>query len=203
AITAFGDSGRAIRRRSPTRLCQITERFGESSFEGIWYADAMRVTLRFGLQMLECEVRDTDLVDAPPRVPIVPVGDIGKSVRTALEAPGDYPSLRKALTPDDQVTVVVDQRLPHLVELLVPLLEHITQAGVSPSAVTLLCPRSESRQEWLEDLPESFQEVRCQVHAPDDRKQLRYLATTKGGRRLYLSSAAVDADQIVVLSGRG
>ena len=124
-------------------------------------------------------------------------------MRTALEVPADYPPLRRAFTPDDQVTIVVDERLPHLVELLVPLLEHITQAGVAPSAVTLLCPRSESRQEWLEDLPDSFQDVRCQVHAPGDRKQLRYLATTKGGRRLYLSSAAVDADQVVVLSGRG
>src|SRR6516162_9122096 len=120
----------------------------------------MRVTLRFGRQMQECEVRDADLIDAPPRVPIAPVADIGESMRTALEVPADYPPLRRAFTPDDQVTIVVDERLPHLVELLVPLLEHITQAGVATSAVTLLCPRSESRQEWLEDLPDSFQDVR-------------------------------------------
>src|SRR5262249_3984255 len=41
------------------------------------------------------------------------------------------------------------------------------------------------------------------IHAPGDRKQLSYLATTKGGRRLYLNRSAVDADQVVVLSGRG
>src|SRR5262249_47753037 len=36
-----------------------------------------------------------------------------------------------------------------------------------------------------------------------DRKRLSYLATTKDGRRLYLNRAVVDADQVVVLSGRG
>src|SRR5215469_3777720 len=113
----------------------------------------MRVTLRYGRQMLECEVRDADLIDAPPRVPIVPITDIAESVRAALEAPVDYPPLRKTLTPDDRVTVVVDENLPHVVELLVPLLEHITEAGVAASAMTLLCPRSDSNQSWLEDLP--------------------------------------------------
>jgi nickel-dependent lactate racemase len=87
--------------------------------------------------------------------------------------------------------------------LVIPVLEHLSQAQVSPSAVTLLWPRSDYRQEWLGDLPEQFQNVHCQVHAPGDRKQLSYLATTKGGRRLYLNRNVVDADQVVVLSGRG
>jgi nickel-dependent lactate racemase len=163
----------------------------------------MRVTLQYGREELACDVRDNDLVVVPPRTPIAPVPDIAQSVRAALESPIDYPPLRRGLTPDDKVTIVVDEKLPHLIELLVPLLEHIGEAGVPAQAVTLLCPRSDSRQQWLEALPDAFQDVHCQMHAPGDRKQLRYLATTKRGRRLYLSSAAVDADQVVVLSGRG
>jgi nickel-dependent lactate racemase len=163
----------------------------------------MRVTLHYGLEQMECEVREADLIASAPPVPIAPIEDIAGAVRAALESPADYPALRRALTPDDHVTIVVDESLPHLIKLLVPLLEHIHEAGVSPAAITLLCPSSDFRQEWLEDLPELFQEVRCQVHAPGDRKQLRYLATMKGGRRLYLSGAAVDADQVIVLSSRG
>jgi nickel-dependent lactate racemase len=163
----------------------------------------MRVTLHYGLEHVECDVREADLIASPPRAPVTPIEDIAGAVRAALENPVDYPALRRALTPDDHVTIVVDESLPHLVELLGPLLEHIEEARVSLAAITLLCPCSDYRQEWLEDLPDSFQEVRCQVHAPGDRKQLRYLATMKGGRRLYLSGAAVDADQVVVLSGRG
>jgi nickel-dependent lactate racemase len=163
----------------------------------------MRVVLHYGREQLDCDVRDADVIAVSPRTPIVAVLDIAQSVRAALESPLDYPPLRQALTPDDRVTVVVDEKLPHLVDLLVPLLEHIGASGIPASAVTLLCPRSDSRQDWLEELPDSFQDVHCQMHAPGDRKQLRYLATTKRGRRLYLSSAAVDADQVVVLSGRG
>jgi nickel-dependent lactate racemase len=163
----------------------------------------MRVVLHYGREKLDCDVRDADVIVAPPRTPIAAVPDFAHAVRAALESPVDYPPLRKALTPDDKVTIVVDEKLPHLIELLVPLLEHIGSSGIPTSAVTLLCPRSDSRQDWLEELPDSFQDAHCQMHAPGDRKQLRYLATTKRGRRLYLSSAAVDADQVVVLSGRG
>ena len=41
------------------------------------------------------------------------------------------------------------------------------------------------------------------MHDPLDRKQLSYLATTTGGRRIYLHRAVVEADQLVVLTRRG
>jgi nickel-dependent lactate racemase len=42
-----------------------------------------------------------------------------------------------------------------------------------------------------------------EVHDPTERRRLAYLATTRQGRRLYLNRSLVDADQVVVLSGRG
>src|SRR5207245_5052034 len=76
-------------------------------------------------------------------------------------------------------------------------------AGVAPEAITLLCPpSSDSRQTWIEDLPEEFEEIRLEIHDPADRRRLSYLATTKQGRRVYLNRTAVDADQLVILSGR-
>jgi SAM-dependent methyltransferase len=42
-----------------------------------------------------------------------------------------------------------------------------------------------------------------EVHDPADRQKLAYLATTKAGRRLYLNRTLVDADFVVVVSGRG
>src|SRR5207245_1891639 len=76
-------------------------------------------------------------------------------------------------------------------------------AGVAPEAITLLCPpSSDSRQTWIEDLPEEFEEIRLEIHDPADRLRLSYLATTKQGRRVYLNRTAVDADQLVVLARR-
>ncbi len=160
----------------------------------------MHVTLDCGRQRLEFRVAEADRVACPSSPP--PLSDPAAAVRVALEAPYGFPPLRRALTPDDHLAIVVDEHLPQLVALLTPLLEHITEAGVAPERITLLCPPSASRQPWLEDLSEAFEEVRLEVHDPTDRRRLSYLATTREGKRLYLNRTVVDADQVVVLSGR-
>jgi nickel-dependent lactate racemase len=160
----------------------------------------MRVAVDCGLERLEFEVAGDKLIASRPPPAALP--GPGAAVRAALESPHGYPPLRRALTPGDRVTVVVDEQLPQLASLLVPLLEHVAAAGVAPEALTLLCPPSASRQPWLDELPDEFEEVQLEVHDPADRKRLSYLATTAGGRRLYLNRTLVDADQVVVLSGR-
>src|SRR4029079_9521876 len=96
---------------------------------------------------------------------------------------------------------VVDEHLPRLAGLVTAVLEHVVAAGVDPAAITLLCQPTASKQPWIEDLPDAFQDVHLEVHDPADRKRLAYLATTKSGRRVYLNRAVVDADQLVVLTG--
>jgi nickel-dependent lactate racemase len=160
----------------------------------------MRIPLSYGRERYEVEVADDRLI--PGGVLPAALSDPAGSLRTALEQPFEFPALREALTPDDHVVIVLDEDVAHLGELLVPLLEHIQSAGVSAGAMTLLCPPSASQQRWLDDLPESFEDVRLEVFDPTDRKQLAYLATTRKGRRLYLSRTVVDADQVVVLSRR-
>ena len=85
---------------------------------------------------------------------------------------------------------MVDERLPDLARLLTAVLEELAAAGVDPANVTLLCEPSSSRQPWLQDLPDGFEEVRLEIHDPKDRKKLSYLAATKLGRRLYLNRTA-------------
>src|SRR5262249_23983238 len=139
---------------------------------------------------------------APPSPPSPPLADPAAAVRAALENPLGFPALRRALTPDDHVVMVVDERTPYLPQLLNAMLEHLALAHVAPTAVTLLCPPSATGQPWVDELSDDFQDVRVEVHDPADRKRLAYLATTRQGRRLYLNRTAVDADQLVVLSRR-
>jgi nickel-dependent lactate racemase len=160
----------------------------------------MRIAMDYGREHLEFEVAEEHLI--PSRRPPAALADPAAAVRAALEKPHGFPPLRQALTPEDRVAVVVDERLPRLPELLAALLEHITGAGVAPEAITLLCPPSASRQPWVDDLPDAFQEVQLEVHDPANRKRLSYLATTRRGKRLYLNRTAVDADQVVVLAAR-
>jgi nickel-dependent lactate racemase len=163
----------------------------------------MQVGIEYGRKRLEFDVPESALAAVRRHPAAPPVTDVAVAVRAALETPHGFPALRRALTPDDHVTIVVDEHLPRVAELLTPILEHLADAHVGSEAVTLLCAPSASKQAWVEDLPEAFEDVHVEVHDPANRKRLSYLATTKHGRRVYLNRTAVDADQLVVLSSRG
>src|SRR6266540_4693863 len=128
---------------------------------------------------------------APPR----------ELVREALEAPFGFEPLRRALTPDDHIAIVLDASLPHAAELLAGVLDHLGTAGIAPAAVTIITPPG-SREDWIDELPDEFADVTAETHDPADRKKLAYLASTKEGRRVYLNRTVVETDFIVVLTGR-
>jgi nickel-dependent lactate racemase len=146
-------------------------------------------------------VRDADLISLPPGREMAQV-DPRAAVVAALEHPTRFEALRRALTPDDRIALVVDESLPHLPELIAGVLEYLASAGVPPSAVTAISPAGSS-QPWINELPEPMADLQTEVHQPGDRKKLSYLAATKDGRRIYLNRSLVDADQAIVLSGRG
>lgn len=130
-----------------------------------------------------------------------PADSPAELVREALEKPFGFEPLRRALTPDDRITVVIDPRLPHLAGMLAEVLRHLETAGVKPSAVTVLSPPG-SPSDWIDELPDEFADVTAETHDPADPKKLAYLATTKAGRRLYLNRSLVEADFVVLLTGR-
>jgi len=161
----------------------------------------VRVSIGYGLEQADYEVAEANLIVPRRQAKVPPLSDIGRAVRDALEMPNGFPALRKALTPDDHVVIVVDCRLPHLAEMLTAIVEYLTQARIRPAAITLLY--STSTNSGRNDSLTSHPDVRVEVHDPSHRKKLCYLATTRGGRRLYLNRTAVDADQLIVLAGRG
>jgi nickel-dependent lactate racemase len=160
----------------------------------------MGITIDYGRKRLELNAAPGQHV-AVVRGPD-PLPNPGEVVRAGLDAPFGYPPLRRALTPDDHIVVLVDEQLPDLANLLVPVLEHITSAGVDAEVITLLCPTASGSPGWIDELPDEFDSIRVEVHDPKDRRRLSYLATTAAGRRLYLNRSIIDADQVVVLTGR-
>lgn len=163
----------------------------------------MQIGIDYGRAHLDLEVPERQWVGVDRQAPAAPLGDIAAAVRAALETPLGFPALRRALTPDDHVAIIVDEHLPRLAGLLTPILEYLVEARVAPEAITLVCPPFSQGQPWLNELPDDFQDVHIEVHDPGDRRKLSYLAATRKGRRVYLNRSAVDADQLVVLSGRG
>ena len=138
----------------------------------------------------------------PAAVPSVPTAGPRELVRAALEAPFGFEPLRRALTPDDRVAVVFDPALPAAAELLAGVLDHLRTAGIEPAAVTVVTPPG-SPETWIDDLPDEYADVTAETHDPADERKRAYLATTGGGRRVYLNRTLVQADASVVLTGRG
>ncbi|MBN9517329.1 DUF2088 domain-containing protein [bacterium] len=138
----------------------------------------------------------------PASVPSVPTAGPRELVRAALEAPFGFEPLRRALTPADRVTVVFDPALPAAAELLAGVLDHLRTAGIEPAAVAVVTPPG-SPEAWIDDLPDEYADVTAETHDPADERKRAYLATTRGGRRVYLNRTLVEADAIIILTGRG
>lgn len=124
-------------------------------------------------------------------------------VRAALEAPLELDApVRRAVTPDDHVCIVLDEQLPHVAELLTGVLEHLTSGGIDPAAVTVLLPPGEHASPWIDDLPDEYADITVETHDPESQPHRAYLATTKAGRRVYLNRTLADADFVLTLTGR-
>lgn len=160
----------------------------------------MHVDLPIGTNHWTVDVRETDFaVCAGPTAK--PLGDAEAAVYRAMDHPVKFEPLHRAMTPDDKIALVIDERLPGLARLIQGTLKYLASAGIPPESVTVISPTG-STQDWIDELGDEFADIQAEVHQPDDRKKLSYLATSEGGRRLYMNRTLVDADQVIVLSAR-
>lgn len=158
--------------------------------------------LPVGLRTWPLIVRPEQAVELRREPLTTPTADPRELLRMALEQPfGIDAPMRRAVTPDDRVAIVLDEKLPHVAELLAGVVEHLMSAKVDPSAITVILPPGGTGG-WMDDLPDEYCDIRLETHDPEDREKLAYLATTKAGRRIYLNRTVVDSDFAVVLSGR-
>ncbi len=130
-----------------------------------------------------------------------PTASAAELVSNALEQPFNFEPLRRALTPDDRVAIVIDPRLPHLTEMLAEVIRHVGTAGVTPAAITVISPPG-APQTWIEEMPDEFADLTAETHDPANVQKLMYVAATKGERRVYLNRTVGEADFTIVLAGR-
>ena len=163
-----------------------------------------RIELSFGRETWALTVRPEQVVrlsypdSSPPAA-----GTPRELVAESLMSPFGFDApVYRALTPDDRVAIVLDEALPHIPELLSGVLEHLARGGIGPEAVAVVLPPGGTGNDWLDELPDEFGDLRLEVHDPEDPKKLAYLATTKAGSRVYLNRTVVEAEFVLTLSGR-
>lgn len=147
-------------------------------------------------------------VPADKRVPVArgdadaPTASAAELLAAALANPvGLNVPLRQALTPDDRVAVVLDERVPRLNDLLAGLMAELHAANVPTAAVTVVVPPTDS-QGWIDELPDELDDLHVEIHEPTDVKKVAFLGMSADGRKVYLNRTLVEADFAIVLSGR-
>ena len=153
----------------------------------------MRVVVDFQGESLEFEVPE-DRVVASWRGP-EGIGTTGveAAVGEALSQPREFPPLRQMLVPGDRVAIAFDPAIPQSRLVLDALVRVLGESGVGPETLTIVSPSSPMAASGDSPSPDGS----IQVHDPDDRTHIAYLASTKEGRRIYLNRSLTDADVVV------
>jgi lactate racemase len=153
----------------------------------------MGVVVDFQGESLEFEV-PSERVVASWRGPegILPA-QVASVIGDALEHPHDFPPLRQMIVPGDRVAIAIDPRIPRSELVLEALVRILEQSGVGSDTLTVVAP-------WVPTAgSDHFGSIGAavEVHDPDDRARIAYLASTKQGRRVYLNRSLTDADVVV------
>ena len=158
------------------------------------------ISLKFGSQNVALQIPDGKLVQARADRKLSHLGNVKEAVTDSLESPIEFPALRRALTPDDHIAIVVRQESNQLAVVVEAVIRHVLSAGVKVEQITVLvAPQSlDSKHDWMNQLPGDCQGFQLEEHH-EEQSKLAYLASTKGGRRIYLNRVLVDADQIIVI----
>lgn len=125
------------------------------------------------------------------------------SLSEFLDEPLGLPDVTRCVVPGDRVTIAVDLNTPHLCEITTEICERLLRAGMELDMTVLLPSGSESADvaRRLADCIDKA--VSVHIHDPRDEQQRRYLASSSGGERIYLSEHLVDCDLLVTISEVG
>ena len=111
----------------------------------------------------------------------------------AFEHPRGFPPLSMAVVPGDRVAVALDLDGPAAAAAVAELARVLADVGVEEiTVVSTMAPPGA--------LPPG---VSWEIHDPDDKVKIAYLATTEEGRRVYLNRALTDADFVLPVGTLG
>lgn len=149
----------------------------------------MRVVVDFQGESLDFDVPEEHVVAAWRGPEGLDPSGVADAVAGALERPREFPAFRELFVPGDRVAIAIDPDVPTSSGILDVLIEVLAGAGVERETITIVSPAA------LEGPGTPGGSV--EIHDPDDRSRIAYLASTREGRRVYLNRSLTDADVVV------
>ena len=162
----------------------------------------MTTTLRFG--------PSSELtLDLPPAVLVAdcgrprgePLDDPAAAMAAALVEPLGMPALSHCVVSGDHVTLALDHGLPQAPALVAGVVSTLLEAGIEPGNIAILqtiddaqASADDPREALAADVAEKIELI---THDPADKDELRYLASTREGRPIYLNRRIHGADLVL------
>jgi lactate racemase len=159
----------------------------------------MQVAVKFHDERLEFDLPAEGLVGSWRGPEGLAPAEAAALLRRALEDPLDFPPFRQMFVPGDRVAIALDAGLAEVRAVLSVLGDVLRQAGVASEEVTVVST-PDGRADLAGELSEG---MNLEIHDPNDRGRLAYLATTAEGRRIYLNRHLTDADVVIPVGRLG
>ena len=132
-----------------------------------------------------------------PQVISDTAGELSDLVRTALENPLDYPPLREAVFPGDQVAVAVHPDVPCGGRVTQSVLDYLLEMGLNAEDITLVVA---NRMNY--ETPSQPANLRVARHDQVDDQAVAYLAANQDGDPIKINRELFDADVILPITCR-
>ena len=169
----------------------------------------MDVSLPYGTQS-ECGfiIQAEQVVNLPPQLTTddtTTTQSLVELVNDGLDNPTKFPALSDTIFPGDTLAIAVEPDLPKCAELLHALLSYLrTNTLISANDITIVYGGNTNRFKSL-TLPEQLtgifdNDLKFEVHLPNDREKQAFLATAENGEPIRFNKTLVDADIVIPLS---
>ncbi|MDG1897725.1 MAG: lactate racemase domain-containing protein [Fuerstiella sp.] len=161
----------------------------------------MNLQLASGTSVTNLSLPDGTVVHSPS------ANETPDVLSAALQNPLGLPVLPECVVPGDRVVIVVEAETPNVVDVVTQVWAQFQELNTDELDVTLLLSASSDgvgSQGVIDDLPVHVRsQLATHIHDPADENQRRYLASSAGGERLYLSHYVTDADFIISIGTIG
>jgi nickel-dependent lactate racemase len=164
----------------------------------------MLAKLHYGrLQTIEINVADDSLLaylGDPQQSPI----DVPAALAEALSAPLDFPPLAQAVVPGDKVALAITHDVPQTPAIVAELTKVLTAVGIDPRDITVVVePTGETHGPSIDSAVKPLAAnglPRYELHDPENRQQLAYLAADPKAKPIYINRTLDEADFVVPIT---
>jgi nickel-dependent lactate racemase len=160
------------------------------------------VKLPYGVRTLEVRLPEANLAGVFAPRPVQPCGDLSAEIAQALARPLDCPPLSALVRPGERVVILVEDhtRSTPTAELLPPVLQAITEAGVREADITIVITHGTHRLSTDQEVRHIVgagpsARFRIAQHKCDDEKNQVYVGLTSRGTPVWVNRLVAEADR--------